>query len=394
MVAGTTSAKRALPSGLPAMVLVACVSLIVIFGYAPDGPPPVRTSVVASVPLTDDDGGAALFATGSMVPGTAPAQRCLTVSYAGEPSVGTIYLAATGVSGSLQGHLQLKVERGTGGSFDDCTGFTASATVFDGTLADLKNAGSDVPETSTGWNPATDESRTFRFSVKVQDVPTAQGQSAAGTFEWILVPDPTAPTTAAPTTAVPTTEPTQPAVPDPPAESPQPPAQPEPVVPAESPATDRPTTGAPVVPVASPTGPADGPTASPQTSPAPGTVTSPRSSRSAAAPLDPQAVPATPAPRGGLANLRAKVAAVAKAIGAAAKRAGDLAVRTGQDGALPATGMGVLLAFLAMQNQIDRRDPKLSMAPVTADYLEFLPPDEGGPHPSAGDHAGPDRSAT
>jgi hypothetical protein len=36
-------------------------------------------------------------------------------------------------------------------------------------------------------------------------------------------------------------------------------------------------------------------------------------------------------------------------------------------------------AFLAMQNRIDRNDPKLALAPVYADrHLDFHPPFPGG----------------
>jgi hypothetical protein len=38
----------------------------------------------------------------------------------------------------------------------------------------------------------------------------------------------------------------------------------------------------------------------------------------------------------------------------------------------------LVLGFLALQNRIDRSDPKLALAPVHADPdLEFLPPDDG-----------------
>jgi hypothetical protein len=54
----------------------------------------------------------------------------------------------------------------------------------------------------------------------------------------------------------------------------------------------------------------------------------------------------------------------------------EVAVRTSTHGALPVTGIAVLIVFLGVQNRIDRMDPKLAMAPAQDPHLEFREPDK------------------
>lgn len=144
-----------------------------------------NTFAAATVELTDDDGGAALFAAGDpdvtdMLPGQT-ATRCIGVVLASDATVGTprVALHATGTleGSTLADGIAVTVERGTvtgertaanpcGDSFDP------RVAVFDGTLTELVTVhGVDDPGADTGpWtnDPAGDE-HVFRVTVQVTD---------------------------------------------------------------------------------------------------------------------------------------------------------------------------------------------------------------------------------
>jgi hypothetical protein len=70
------------------------------------------------------------------------------------------------------------------------------------------------------------------------------------------------------------------------------------------------------------------------------------------------------------------VAQVRRALEEIGRDLTEVAVRTSTHSALPVTGLAVLLAFLTVQNRIDRMDPKLAMAPAQDPHLEFREPDK------------------
>jgi hypothetical protein len=136
-----------------------------------------------TVVLTDDDTGTAMFTVSNMTPGSA-VTRCITVSYTGTlvPAPVKLYGASTG---SLDAYLNTTIEVGTGGSYASCTGFSATSTLYSGTLANFS-------ATYTGWadgisaftaaaNPTT---RTFRVTVDVQNTNAAQGLSTTASFTF------------------------------------------------------------------------------------------------------------------------------------------------------------------------------------------------------------------
>ena len=77
------------------------------------------------VALTDDDAGRAGFTVENLVPG-ATGEKCIEVTsnstVAGEVRAYTQNLS--GSAAGLQDHIDLRVERGTGGSFDNCDDFS------------------------------------------------------------------------------------------------------------------------------------------------------------------------------------------------------------------------------------------------------------------------------
>lgn len=77
------------------------------------------------VTLTDDDRGVAGFTVENLIPGQT-GQKCIVVT-SGSNVAGEVRAYVQNLSTSAQGlenHIKLLVEKGTGGSFDDCTGFT------------------------------------------------------------------------------------------------------------------------------------------------------------------------------------------------------------------------------------------------------------------------------
>ncbi len=136
-----------------------------------------------SVTLTDDDASSAMFTTTGMSPGN-PSVKCISVTYSGSLTPAAIRLYGTS-SGALAPYLNTTIEVGTGGTFASCTGFSATSTLFSGTLASFTsthtNWSSGLASFTAASNPT---SRTFRFTVDVQNNPSAQSASAAATFTW------------------------------------------------------------------------------------------------------------------------------------------------------------------------------------------------------------------
>lgn len=80
-----------------------------------------------NVALTDDDRGAARFTVENLVPGQT-GQKCVVVtSNSTVPGVVKLYQTSLSDSGHrLDSRIKMSIEEGTGGSFNDCTGFTPS----------------------------------------------------------------------------------------------------------------------------------------------------------------------------------------------------------------------------------------------------------------------------
>jgi hypothetical protein len=296
--------------GVLAMLAFGAVALlsIALAGQC-RAPAQVRVAKITSVQLTDDDGEHALFNSHDLAPGRS-AVRCLRVDYAGPAGAGPVRLLASDVHGSLVPHLTVRVAVGTGGGFAGCDGFSG-AVLYAGTISGLAGGTPAAPGVPTGWEPEPGSGRTFQLTVSV-DSGAGQGQSATGTFQWVFlddVPEPSAPPKAG-------------------GNSPDPPH------PAAAPATKP----AHVVPPATP-------------------------------PATPRAAPRTGTKHSG--KKRSGLAAVVSSAQQVAERAkrliGDSVVvgtRVVKHGGFPIGWLVVLGFFLIVQNRIDRRDPKLALAPV------------------------------
>lgn len=146
-----------------------------------------------SVVLNDDDGstdglgngtgGSAMFNVTNLAPGDV-ATRCITIEYDGSIPTADIKLYGS-QSGELAQYVNVTVERGTGGGFGNCTGFTADATggaVYTGKLNAFPTtlaAGVGLYSTTT-----TPSAKVFRFVTTIDDTNAAQSKSATATFSW------------------------------------------------------------------------------------------------------------------------------------------------------------------------------------------------------------------
>jgi hypothetical protein len=156
-----------------------------------EAPVPVAAALPApgvreEVELTDSHAGTAMFGNETLTPGLAE-DRCIDVTYAGDAEPGPVLLYAGATSGELTPYLDLTIDlgRAEAGSSGGCGNFTRSATLYDGTLADFAVAHSSYASGRATWKPADEEdTRSFRFSVTVQDVPDAMGKSASFGFSW------------------------------------------------------------------------------------------------------------------------------------------------------------------------------------------------------------------
>ena len=150
-----------------------------------------NTVTAASIDLTDNDSGSAMFNSVGLMPGT-NVEKCIDVTYTGniDPLLVKIYATAA-PTGTLGTYLNLTVDVGadTADAFGTCTNFGlvgGSTNVYSGTLATFAGSHPDYANgRSTTWDPTgTGQTRTFRFTLSVQDTPAAEGLTSTFGFSW------------------------------------------------------------------------------------------------------------------------------------------------------------------------------------------------------------------
>lgn len=134
-----------------------------------------------TVVLSDDDTGALFNALTGLVPGSTETD-CIAVTYSGDVAA-TVRLYAT-VTGTLGQYLTMDVDRGTGGSFGNCTGFTKVDDVYAGKLSALGTDWASGHAGGATWSPSSTATVTYRFTYGLDDVNAAQGLTAGATFTW------------------------------------------------------------------------------------------------------------------------------------------------------------------------------------------------------------------
>jgi hypothetical protein len=155
----------------------------------PEEPEPTtepEPAIEVEVELSDSDAGTAMFGGETLVPGV-PLDRCIEVNYSGADNPGPVLLYAATASGDLAPYLDLAIHMGSAaaGAFGSCGSFSASQSIYTGTLAGFASAHSNYATGRSTWNPSdAQETRSFRFRLTVQDVPAAAGKSATFGFTW------------------------------------------------------------------------------------------------------------------------------------------------------------------------------------------------------------------
>ena len=152
------------------------------------------------VGITTDAAGSAMFTVTNLLPGQT-GSKCIVVSTATSVpgDVVTYFInPVASQSGLMEEHLLITASVGTGGTFNDCTGYTADATFLDGvTLASLPV---DHGSYATGVGPwtaaAPADQRTYQINwdFHTSDLTEAQINSMMGMqtgldFEWEIQSD-------------------------------------------------------------------------------------------------------------------------------------------------------------------------------------------------------------
>ncbi|MDJ0318953.1 hypothetical protein [Pseudarthrobacter sp. PS3-L1] len=149
-----------------------------------------------SVTLTDDDQGSAAFTVENIVPGQT-GQKCIVVtSRSNIPGVVRAYTQNLVTSKGLEAKIFFDLEQGTGGSFNDCTGFTPVAnTVPELPLSTLATVNRDFASGGSEWdtsgNPGETQSYrgTWRFDttgMSQDQVNALQGARTSIDLVWEL----------------------------------------------------------------------------------------------------------------------------------------------------------------------------------------------------------------
>jgi hypothetical protein len=156
-----------------------------------------------NVVLTDDDNGVAAFTVENIVPGQT-GQKCIVVtSQSNVPGEVRAYSQNLVTSKGLENRIYFDLEQGTGGSFNDCSGFTPTANqVPELPLSQLATVNRDFATGGAPWNtvgtPGETQSYrgTWRFDttgMSQDEVNALQGARVSIDLVWELQSD-TAPT--------------------------------------------------------------------------------------------------------------------------------------------------------------------------------------------------------
>jgi hypothetical protein len=151
-----------------------------------------------AVALTDDDRGVAAFTATELVPGDTGTKCVVVTSTSTVPGEVRSYVSNLSTSGApLADRITFKLEAGTGGSFNDCTGFTPDGAVETAyplsTVAAARNsyATGGHPWTTTG--AAGGETRTYRGTwvfdttgLTQAQVDAYQGATVSADLVWEL----------------------------------------------------------------------------------------------------------------------------------------------------------------------------------------------------------------
>ena len=146
-----------------------------------------------SVLLTDDDGGAAMFAASNLTPGNTGVKCIEVTATSNVAGVIRTYVQSL-TAGGLQNNIMITIERGAPGTFADCTGFTAAATETVQPLSTMRTAHGTWGTAVLPWVKGTGaESKTYKFTwvfdvgaLSEPEINALQGTAVGANFEWEL----------------------------------------------------------------------------------------------------------------------------------------------------------------------------------------------------------------
>lgn len=176
------AAARAFAAAVSALIITSLVVSQSSAAIQPDGTVAGNAVAAGTVELSDDDLGRSLVNLDAMSPAQ-PVEECIEVVYGGTILPVDLTLDAQTV-GDLGPYLDITVERGTGGGFDDCDAFVPSERIFGGTLAELDASGA----IGLGAIRNSGEASAFRFRFELADEAEAVGRQSSIDFVWEAAP--------------------------------------------------------------------------------------------------------------------------------------------------------------------------------------------------------------
>ena len=143
-----------------------------------------NTWSTGTVILEDNDLGAALFTVTGMKP-LDVVEKCIVVTYKGTLLPADVLLYGVSGGSGLDAYLDLVIDEGTGAAFGNCSGFSFTSNIFTGTLTSFAATHTNFGDGAGIWSPsANPESKTYRFTVTLQDDNAAQTLDATAEFTW------------------------------------------------------------------------------------------------------------------------------------------------------------------------------------------------------------------
>jgi hypothetical protein len=288
--------------------------------------------------------------------------NCVTVSYSA-PGATSLRMAAPSTTGELADFLDVQISAGTNGGYGDCASFSGDDVYF-GTLGSF---GREYADPSTGLpmnnSVASSGTVTVRVSLSMRDENEAQGKVSDSSFTWYALDGETVLRkpiirVQPPSATVPVIGPGTGPIVGAPSAAPAPSSD---SLPAPSAAPTVATTGG-----KEKTGAQVGSGAAPRPSQqGPGNSSQPAAANPGA-PVDPGSVPTDPARRssGAPRSLGAAISQGLDNVAQFVERAAPAVIKA----ARPPLGLLLVgIVFLLIQYEIDRRDPKLALAPAYAD---------------------------
>lgn len=147
-----------------------------------------------SVVLSDDDLGAAAFRLSGVVPGQTGSKCLVVTSQSTVPGQVRVFAANLGAQG-LESNITVSLQSGTGGSFADCTGFSATTTLPPLSLTVISAGIRDYATGVLPWNTTgtPGESKVYKATwtfdvtgLTQTQIDALQGKSASVDVVWEL----------------------------------------------------------------------------------------------------------------------------------------------------------------------------------------------------------------